>query len=183
MCYVALLHCTAWICPLSLRLFVSISSSRQNSLHLLFLKSVSAFQTVTFKLESPSTLLHQVGWSRANLVKKLRENPSGVTLVLKKIPGSVRRRPPQQVSSTKVSDHLSLSSLTSSLHQLYRPLKGTQGIWYGSIIGPQRMMIINFPLANPWWDALKTNTDFLENCMSRLSSLEAEWIRSIVDTQ
>ncbi|KAK2825951.1 hypothetical protein Q5P01_020165 [Channa striata] len=31
-----------------------------------------------------------VGWSRANLVKKLRENPSGVTLVLKKIPGSVR---------------------------------------------------------------------------------------------
>uniref|UniRef100_A0AAQ6AMU3 Connector enhancer of kinase suppressor of Ras 1 n=1 Tax=Amphiprion ocellaris TaxID=80972 RepID=A0AAQ6AMU3_AMPOC len=30
-----------------------------------------------------------VGWSRANLVKKLRENPNGVTLVLKKIPGSV----------------------------------------------------------------------------------------------
>uniref|UniRef100_A0A3Q3EJC4 Connector enhancer of kinase suppressor of Ras 1 n=1 Tax=Labrus bergylta TaxID=56723 RepID=A0A3Q3EJC4_9LABR len=29
-----------------------------------------------------------VGWSRANLVKKLKENPSGVTLVLKKIPGS-----------------------------------------------------------------------------------------------
>nr|XP_020446390.1 connector enhancer of kinase suppressor of ras 1-like isoform X2 [Monopterus albus] len=31
-----------------------------------------------------------VGWSRANLVKKLQENPSGVSLVLKKIPGSVR---------------------------------------------------------------------------------------------
>uniref|UniRef100_A0A3B4WSJ5 Connector enhancer of kinase suppressor of Ras 1 n=1 Tax=Seriola lalandi dorsalis TaxID=1841481 RepID=A0A3B4WSJ5_SERLL len=30
----------------------------------------------------------EVGWSRANLVKKLQENPSGVTLVLKKIPGS-----------------------------------------------------------------------------------------------
>uniref|UniRef100_A0A3Q4IGL7 Connector enhancer of kinase suppressor of Ras 1 n=1 Tax=Neolamprologus brichardi TaxID=32507 RepID=A0A3Q4IGL7_NEOBR len=33
----------------------------------------------------------EVGWSRVNLVKKLRENPSGVTLVLKKIPGSVRQ--------------------------------------------------------------------------------------------
>ncbi|CAB1446049.1 unnamed protein product, partial [Pleuronectes platessa] len=33
-----------------------------------------------------------VGWSRANLVKKLQENPRGVTLVLKKIPGSLRRK-------------------------------------------------------------------------------------------
>ncbi|XP_029316935.1 LOW QUALITY PROTEIN: connector enhancer of kinase suppressor of ras 1 [Cottoperca gobio] len=37
-----------------------------------------------------------VGWSRAKLVKKLRENPNGVTLVLKKIPGSVRRRNPKE---------------------------------------------------------------------------------------
>ncbi|XP_076604163.1 connector enhancer of kinase suppressor of ras 1 [Chaetodon auriga] len=42
-----------------------------------------------------------VGWSRANLVKKLRENPSGVTLVLKKIPTSVRRKHPIQLSSTQ----------------------------------------------------------------------------------
>ncbi|XP_035850866.1 connector enhancer of kinase suppressor of ras 1 isoform X4 [Sander lucioperca] len=42
-----------------------------------------------------------VGWSRANLVKKLRENPRGVTLVLKKIPESVRRRNPVQLSSTQ----------------------------------------------------------------------------------
>uniref|UniRef100_A0A3Q1IDU2 Connector enhancer of kinase suppressor of Ras 1 n=1 Tax=Anabas testudineus TaxID=64144 RepID=A0A3Q1IDU2_ANATE len=34
----------------------------------------------------------EVGWSRANLVKKLRENPSGVTLVLKRTPGSVQHR-------------------------------------------------------------------------------------------
>ncbi|XP_072313969.1 connector enhancer of kinase suppressor of ras 1 [Eucyclogobius newberryi] len=33
-----------------------------------------------------------VGWSRANLVKKLKENPNGVTLVLKKVPGSKRRQ-------------------------------------------------------------------------------------------
>ncbi|XP_035024603.2 connector enhancer of kinase suppressor of ras 1 [Hippoglossus stenolepis] len=33
-----------------------------------------------------------VGWSRANLVKKLQENPRGVTLVLRKIPGSLRRK-------------------------------------------------------------------------------------------
>lgn len=42
-----------------------------------------------------------VGWSRANLVKKLRENPNGVTLVLKKIPGSLRRKHSLQISSTK----------------------------------------------------------------------------------
>nr|XP_046269650.1 connector enhancer of kinase suppressor of ras 1 isoform X2 [Scatophagus argus] len=42
-----------------------------------------------------------VGWSRANLVKKLRENPSGVTLVLKKIPGSVQQGHPVQLSSTQ----------------------------------------------------------------------------------
>ncbi|XP_031703468.1 connector enhancer of kinase suppressor of ras 1 isoform X1 [Anarrhichthys ocellatus] len=42
-----------------------------------------------------------VGWSRANLVKKLRENPNGVTLVLKKIPGLARRRNPVQLSSTQ----------------------------------------------------------------------------------
>lgn len=33
-----------------------------------------------------------VGWSRANLVKKLRENPNGVSLVLKKIPSSKKRQ-------------------------------------------------------------------------------------------
>nr|XP_057945880.1 connector enhancer of kinase suppressor of ras 1 isoform X2 [Doryrhamphus excisus] len=37
-----------------------------------------------------------VGWSRANLVKKLRENPSGVTLVLRKSSGSLTRRGPVQ---------------------------------------------------------------------------------------
>ncbi|TMS20974.1 CNK3/IPCEF1 fusion protein [Larimichthys crocea] len=45
-----------------------------------------------------------VGWSKANLVKKLRENPNGVTLVLKKIPGAVRRRHPIQVSSAQKED-------------------------------------------------------------------------------
>ncbi|KAM7403207.1 hypothetical protein PAMA_003908 [Pampus argenteus] len=44
-----------------------------------------------------------VGWSRVNLVKKLRENPSGVTLVLKRIPGSVKCRD-QQLSSTQEGD-------------------------------------------------------------------------------
>ncbi|KAG8013313.1 Connector enhancer of kinase suppressor of ras 1 [Nibea albiflora] len=39
--------------------------------------------------------------AEANLVKKLRENPNGVTLVLKKIPGSARRRRPIQVSSAQ----------------------------------------------------------------------------------
>lgn len=47
-------------------------------------------------------LINQVGWSRANLIKKLQENPSGVTLVLKKIPESVRRNNPLRVSSPQV---------------------------------------------------------------------------------
>ncbi|XP_037652615.1 connector enhancer of kinase suppressor of ras 1 isoform X6 [Sebastes umbrosus] len=42
-----------------------------------------------------------VGWSRANLVKKLKENPNGVTLVLKKIPGSGRRKNTIRLSSTQ----------------------------------------------------------------------------------
>uniref|UniRef100_A0A674A2N9 Connector enhancer of kinase suppressor of Ras 1 n=1 Tax=Salmo trutta TaxID=8032 RepID=A0A674A2N9_SALTR len=33
-----------------------------------------------------------VGWSRKNLVKKLKENPSGVTLILKKVPVSLRSK-------------------------------------------------------------------------------------------
>ncbi|CAL9687224.1 unnamed protein product [Knipowitschia caucasica] len=35
-----------------------------------------------------------VGWSRANLIKKFKENPDGVTLVLKKVPGSKTRHVP-----------------------------------------------------------------------------------------
>lgn len=42
-----------------------------------------------------------VGWSRANLVKKLQENPSGVTLVLKKVPGSTRNSKPSQTTSQR----------------------------------------------------------------------------------
>ncbi|XP_030642677.1 connector enhancer of kinase suppressor of ras 1 [Chanos chanos] len=38
-----------------------------------------------------------VGWSRKNLVKKLEENPNGVTLVLKKVPVSLRRKEKQEV--------------------------------------------------------------------------------------
>ncbi|XP_019743781.1 connector enhancer of kinase suppressor of ras 1 [Hippocampus comes] len=41
-----------------------------------------------------------VGWSRANLVKKLRENPSGVNLVIKRSSGSLCRRGPGQCSFT-----------------------------------------------------------------------------------
>ncbi|XP_041828076.1 connector enhancer of kinase suppressor of ras 1 isoform X2 [Melanotaenia boesemani] len=42
-----------------------------------------------------------VGWSRANLIKKLKENPNGVTLVLKKIPGSLRHKDSAHLSSTQ----------------------------------------------------------------------------------
>ncbi|XP_030615006.1 connector enhancer of kinase suppressor of ras 1 isoform X2 [Archocentrus centrarchus] len=46
-----------------------------------------------------------VGWSRANLVKKLRESPSGVTLILKTIPGSVRHKYSVQLSSAQKEDN------------------------------------------------------------------------------
>ncbi|XP_068194198.1 connector enhancer of kinase suppressor of ras 1 isoform X2 [Antennarius striatus] len=42
-----------------------------------------------------------VGWSRANLIKKLRENPRSVTLVLKKIPGSLGQKHPVKLSPAK----------------------------------------------------------------------------------
>lgn len=42
----------------------------------------------------------KVGWSRQNLIKKLRENPEGVTLVLKKVPISLVR----QEKATKPPD-------------------------------------------------------------------------------
>ncbi|KAM4543053.1 connector enhancer of kinase suppressor of ras 1 isoform 2-T2 [Odontesthes bonariensis] len=42
-----------------------------------------------------------VGWSRKNLIRKLQENPKGVTLVLKKIPRSVRRKDSIQLSITQ----------------------------------------------------------------------------------
>ncbi|XP_017271857.1 connector enhancer of kinase suppressor of ras 1 isoform X2 [Kryptolebias marmoratus] len=45
-----------------------------------------------------------VGWSRANLLKKLQENPSGVTLVLKKIPASARRKTSIKVVSVQKED-------------------------------------------------------------------------------
>ncbi|MED6277533.1 hypothetical protein CHARACLAT_014409 [Characodon lateralis] len=42
-----------------------------------------------------------VGWSRANLIKKLRENPNGVTLVLKKIAGTVQHKHSIQIPLVK----------------------------------------------------------------------------------
>ncbi|XP_007561163.1 connector enhancer of kinase suppressor of ras 1 isoform X1 [Poecilia formosa] len=39
-----------------------------------------------------------VGWSRAKLIEKLRENPSGVTLIIKRIPGSLRRKHSIQIT-------------------------------------------------------------------------------------
>ncbi|PWA16308.1 hypothetical protein CCH79_00004359, partial [Gambusia affinis] len=39
-----------------------------------------------------------VGWSRAKVIKKLRENPSGVTLIIKRIPGSLRRKHSIQIT-------------------------------------------------------------------------------------
>lgn len=37
-------------------------------------------------------ILFQVGWSRANLVQKLEENPNGVTLILRRLPGFLKRK-------------------------------------------------------------------------------------------
>nr|XP_015825365.2 connector enhancer of kinase suppressor of ras 1 isoform X1 [Nothobranchius furzeri] len=45
-----------------------------------------------------------VGWSRDNLLKKLQENASGVTLVLKKIPRSVRRKHSVQVVTIQTEE-------------------------------------------------------------------------------
>uniref|UniRef100_A0A3B3TZA9 Connector enhancer of kinase suppressor of Ras 1 n=1 Tax=Poecilia latipinna TaxID=48699 RepID=A0A3B3TZA9_9TELE len=56
-----------------------------------------------------------VGWSRAKLIEKLRENPSGVTLIIKRIPGSLRRKHSIQITPVQVS-HL----LHSKLHTRFK---------------------------------------------------------------
>ncbi|TNM95334.1 hypothetical protein fugu_016417 [Takifugu bimaculatus] len=58
-----------------------------------------------------------VGWSRANLIKKLQENPSGVTLVLKKIPESVRRTHPLQAESSEEEEEKDEENLRHSLFE------------------------------------------------------------------
>uniref|UniRef100_A0A9J8AKC1 Connector enhancer of kinase suppressor of Ras 1 n=2 Tax=Cyprinus carpio TaxID=7962 RepID=A0A9J8AKC1_CYPCA len=45
-----------------------------------------------------------VGWSRANLVKKLEENPNGVTLVLRRLPGFLKRKESQAKSEREVEE-------------------------------------------------------------------------------
>ncbi|XP_023208681.1 connector enhancer of kinase suppressor of ras 1 isoform X2 [Xiphophorus maculatus] len=39
-----------------------------------------------------------VGWSRARLIEKVRENPGGVTLIIKRIPGSLQRKHSIQIT-------------------------------------------------------------------------------------
>uniref|UniRef100_A0A3B5L6B0 Connector enhancer of kinase suppressor of Ras 1 n=1 Tax=Xiphophorus couchianus TaxID=32473 RepID=A0A3B5L6B0_9TELE len=44
-----------------------------------------------------------VGWSRARLIEKVRENPGGVTLIIKRIPGSLQRKHSIQITPVQVS--------------------------------------------------------------------------------
>ncbi len=57
-------------------------------------------------------ILFQVGWSRANLVQKLEENPNGVTLILRRLPGFLKRkesRAKSEVGSSFSSTYATLS--------------------------------------------------------------------------
>ncbi|XP_023698282.2 connector enhancer of kinase suppressor of ras 1 isoform X2 [Paramormyrops kingsleyae] len=60
-----------------------------------------------------------VGWSRANLVRKLQEKPSGVTLVLKKVPVSRRQERVTGPAPTEDEEHPSLlGRVTASVRSL-----------------------------------------------------------------
>ncbi|XP_036398344.1 connector enhancer of kinase suppressor of ras 1 isoform X2 [Megalops cyprinoides] len=65
-----------------------------------------------------------VGWSRANLVRKLKENPNGVTLVLKKVPVSVKRHqsapepPVSPEEEEEKSRHSIFERVTASVRSL-----------------------------------------------------------------
>ncbi|XP_067311247.1 connector enhancer of kinase suppressor of ras 1 [Pseudorasbora parva] len=45
-----------------------------------------------------------IGWSRTNLVKKLEENPNGVTLVLRRLPGFLKRKESRAKSEREVEE-------------------------------------------------------------------------------
>ncbi|XP_054909261.1 connector enhancer of kinase suppressor of ras 1 isoform X2 [Poeciliopsis prolifica] len=51
-----------------------------------------------------------VGWSRAKLIEKLQENPGGVTLVIKRIPGSLRRKHSIQITPVQKEEERRVSS-------------------------------------------------------------------------
>uniref|UniRef100_A0A8C6WVN4 Connector enhancer of kinase suppressor of Ras 1 n=1 Tax=Neogobius melanostomus TaxID=47308 RepID=A0A8C6WVN4_9GOBI len=65
--------------------YVTGTALEVSSSYLYFTNFKSLLKTCLFKQAS-------VGWSRANLVKKLKEDPDGVTLVLKRIPGSKKQQ-------------------------------------------------------------------------------------------
>ncbi|XP_052475804.1 connector enhancer of kinase suppressor of ras 2 isoform X3 [Carassius gibelio] len=70
-----------------------------------------------------------VGWSRANLVKKLEENPNGVSLVLRRLPGFLKRKESQNKSEVleregeeeeegEKNSHSLLVRVAASVHSL-----------------------------------------------------------------
>ncbi|XP_052475803.1 CNK3/IPCEF1 fusion protein isoform X2 [Carassius gibelio] len=67
-----------------------------------------------------------VGWSRANLVKKLEENPNGVSLVLRRLPGFLKRKESQNKSEREGEEeeegeknsHSLLVRVAASVHSL-----------------------------------------------------------------
>ncbi|XP_059374974.1 CNK3/IPCEF1 fusion protein-like [Carassius carassius] len=67
-----------------------------------------------------------VGWSRANLVKKLEENPNGVSLVLRRLPGFLKRKESQNKSEREGEEeeegeknsHSLLGRVAASVHSL-----------------------------------------------------------------
>uniref|UniRef100_A0A674PKC1 Connector enhancer of kinase suppressor of Ras 1 n=1 Tax=Takifugu rubripes TaxID=31033 RepID=A0A674PKC1_TAKRU len=59
-----------------------------------------------------------VGWSRANLIKKLQENPSGVTLVLKKIPESAESSEEEEEKDEENLRHSLFERVAASVRSL-----------------------------------------------------------------
>uniref|UniRef100_A0A8C1KBW1 Connector enhancer of kinase suppressor of Ras 1 n=1 Tax=Cyprinus carpio TaxID=7962 RepID=A0A8C1KBW1_CYPCA len=61
-----------------------------------------------------------VGWSRANLVQKLEENPNGVTLVLRRLPGFLKQ---EEEEEEEEKNRYSLLGRVAASDILYHPLQ------------------------------------------------------------
>uniref|UniRef100_A0A3B5L6A0 Connector enhancer of kinase suppressor of Ras 1 n=1 Tax=Xiphophorus couchianus TaxID=32473 RepID=A0A3B5L6A0_9TELE len=60
----------------------------------------------------------QVGWSRARLIEKVRENPGGVTLIIKRIPGSLQRKEEEPEGKEENQRHSIFERVAASVRSL-----------------------------------------------------------------
>lgn len=118
---------------------------------------------------TPNALHCQVGWSRKNLVKKLKENPSGVTLVLKKVPVSLRSK---ETAQQPPSPQVGCWSTVGSIHCMCTYIHAFTRMHTHTHVYTQACTHTH-PPTNTYWT--KETHPFRPVCFHRADSL---WITS-----